>query len=70
MLKERQYHLSFNIIGSLLFMLVLTVPIQHLVVSIDPTDVPRQIANAHTFFNLINVVVQLPFAFVLIKIAT
>lgn len=63
-------HLSFNIIGSLLFMLILTVPIQHLVVSIDPNNVPRQIANAHTFFNLINVVVQLPFAFVLIKIAT
>lgn len=63
-------HLSFNVIGSLLFMLILTVPIQHLVVSIDPNDVPRQIANAHTFFNLINVIVQLPFSFVLIKIAT
>ncbi len=63
-------HLSFNVIGSLLFMIVLTVPIQHLVVSIDPGNVPRQIANAHTFFNLINVVVQLPFSFVLIKIAT
>lgn len=63
-------HLSFNVIGSLLFMLVLTRPIMHLVVSINPNDVPRQIANAHTFFNLINVIVQLPFAFVLIKIAT
>lgn len=63
-------HLTFNIIGSLLFMLILTVPIQHLVVSLDPGNVPRQIANAHTFFNLINVIVQLPFAFVLIKIAT
>ena len=63
-------HLSFNVIGSLLFMLVLTVPIQHLVVTFDPNDVPRQIANAHTLFNLINVVVQLPFSFVLIKIAT
>lgn len=63
-------HLSFNVIGSLLFMLVLTIPIQHVVVAMDPTDVPRQIANAHTMFNLINVVIQLPFSFVLIKIAT
>lgn len=63
-------HLTFNVIGSLLFMLVLTVPIKHIVLTMDPTDVPRQIANAHTLFNLINVVVQLPFSFVLIKIAT
>jgi phosphate:Na+ symporter len=63
-------HLSFNVIGSLLFMILLTGPIQQLVVYIDPNNVPRQIANAHTFFNLINVIVQLPFAFVLIKIAT
>ncbi len=63
-------HLTFNVIGSLLFMLVLTYPIKQIVVSMDPTDVSRQIANAHTLFNLINVVVQLPFAFVLIKIAT
>lgn len=63
-------HLTFNIIGSLLFMILLTYPIRMLVVSMDPNDVPRQIANAHTMFNLINVVIQLPFAFVLIKIAT
>lgn len=63
-------HLSFNVIGSLLFMLLLSKPIEHLVLSLNPNDVPRQIANAHTFFNLINVIVQLPFSFVLIKIAT
>lgn len=63
-------HLTFNIIGSLIFMIVLTIPIKHLVITLNPGDVPRQIANAHTFFNLINVVIQLPFAFVLIKIAT
>lgn len=63
-------HLTFNVIGSLLFMILLTYPIKMLVVSMDPNDVPRQIANAHTMFNLINVIIQLPFAFVLIKIAT
>ena len=29
----------------------------------------RQIANAHTLFNLINVIIQLPFANLLVKIA-
>lgn len=63
-------HLTFNTIGTILFMVLLSGPIQHFVTLWDPTDVPRQIANAHSMFNLINVVVQLPFAFVLIKIAT
>lgn len=63
-------HLTFNVIGSLIFMLVLTGPIKSLVTYLNPTDVPRQIANSHTLFNLINVVIQLPFAFVIIKIAT
>jgi phosphate:Na+ symporter len=60
--KAALMHLIFNIIGTILFMLILNKPILHLVMAIDPTDIPRQIANAHTFFNLINVVVQLPFA--------
>ncbi len=63
-------HLTFNLIGSLIFMLLLSGPIKALVQYLNPTDVPRQIANAHTFFNLTNVIIQLPFAFVIIKIAT
>lgn len=63
-------HLTFNVIGSLIFMLLLTGPIKAIVTYLDPTDVPRQIANSHTLFNLINVVIQLPFAFIIIKIAT
>lgn len=62
-------HLSFNVIGTLLFVLLLTKPITAIVTAIDPTDVARQIANAHTIFNLTNVVIQFPFAFILIKIA-
>lgn len=62
-------HLSFNVIGTLLFVLLLTKPITSIVTAIDPTDVARQIANAHTIFNLANVVIQFPFAFILIKIA-
>lgn len=62
-------HLTFNIIGTVLFMTLLTIPIKHLVVSMNPDDIGRQIANTHTLFNLINVLIQLPFSFVLVKIA-
>ncbi|MGB3366359.1 MAG: Na/Pi cotransporter family protein, partial [Acidaminobacteraceae bacterium] len=62
-------HLAFNIIGTLLFVLLLTNPIMRIVTSWDPTNVGRQIANAHTIFNLSNVVIQFPFAFILVKIA-
>jgi phosphate:Na+ symporter len=62
-------HLTFNIIGTLLFMLILTKPIAYVVTRIDPFDVARQIANTHTMFNIINVIIQFPFALFLIKIA-
>ncbi|SCZ78862.1 Na/Pi cotransporter family protein [Acidaminobacter hydrogenoformans] len=62
-------HLVFNLIGTLLFIVVLTKPIAYVVTQLDPNDVGRQIANAHTMFNLINVAVQFPFAMFLIKIA-
>ena len=63
-------HLCFNVIGTLLFIIVLSKPIVALVTSIDPTNVPRQIANAHTLFNVVNVIVLLPFASYLVKLAT
>lgn len=62
-------HLTFNVIGTLLFAFILNKPIQALVVSIDPINISRQIANAHTFFNVINVVIQFPFAGFIVKIA-
>ncbi len=55
-------HLLFNLIGTTIFMLVLKYPIKSLVLYLSEDDIQRQIANAHTFFNLINVVIQLPFA--------
>lgn len=63
-------HLCFNVIGTLLFIIVLSKPIISLVTSIDPTNVPRQIANAHTLFNVVNVIVLLPFSTYLVKLAT
>ncbi len=62
-------HLTFNIIGTLLFALVLQYPIIALVTRIDPTNVARQVANSHTFFNIINVIIQFPFAGFIVKIA-
>lgn len=62
-------HLSFNVIGTILFAFVLGKPIQLLVQHLDPNDVSRQIANAHTFFNFANVIIQFPFAMLLVKLA-
>lgn len=62
-------HLTFNIVGTLIFVIFLRSPITYLVTQWDPTDVARQIANAHSIFNLSNVVIQFPFAFFLVKVA-
>ena len=62
-------HFLFNLIGTLLFMLVLRIPIQNFVYNLSENDIPRQIANAHTIFNLLNVIIQFPFAGLLVKAA-
>ena len=62
-------HLSFNVIGTIIFMLVLNKPISAIVTHFDPTDTARQIANAHTLFNLINVIILIPFAKFIVNIA-
>lgn len=63
-------HFLFNLIGTILFMTVLRIPVQKLVVYLTPNNVQRQIANAHTFFNIFNVIIQFPFANLLVKAAT
>lgn len=62
-------HLLFNIIGTVIFVAVLSRPIMHFVALMDPGNIARQIANTHTLFNLINVCIQLPFAGVLVYLA-
>jgi phosphate:Na+ symporter len=62
-------HFLFNLIGTLMFMTIFRYPIEWLVTYISPDDVQRQIANAHTSFNLINLVIQFPFALLLVKAA-
>jgi len=62
-------HLTFNVIGTLLFALVLHIPITYVVTMMDPTDVTRQIANAHSLFNIVNVIIQFPIAGFIVKFA-
>lgn len=61
-------HFLFNVIGSIIFLAGLRIPVTSLVQSLTPNDIVRQIANAHTIFNLTNVILQVPFANFHIKI--
>ncbi len=61
-------HLIFNVVGTLLFMLML--PIVLPFVQRMGTDVVHQIANAHTSFNIANTLIQLPFVGLLVYLAT
>lgn len=63
-------HLLFNIFGTLIFVFLLSRPILHFVVQLNPGDIPRQIANTHSLFNVINMLIQLPFAGGLVYLAT
>lgn len=62
-------HFLFNVIGTIIFMTVLKRPVNYIVLRISPDNVQRQIANAHTLFNLLNVIIQIPFAGLLVKAA-
>ena len=62
-------HFLFNTIGTILFMTLLRKPVEMITLRIAPTDIQRQIATAHTLFNFVNVLIQLPFAGFLVKVA-
>ncbi len=66
--RAAMIHFIFNVTGTIIFMTILQYPIAWLVENLSPGNVSRQIANAHTFFNLINVIIQIPFAKFLVKI--
>lgn len=63
-------HLMFNIIGTLIFVFILSKPILNFVTQVSPGDIARQIANTHSLFNIINMLIQLPFAGALVFLAT
>lgn len=67
--KAAMLHLIFNLGGTLIFIPVLISGILGDIVStLSPDDVTRQIANAHTVFNVVNTAIMLPLTGVLIKI--
>lgn len=56
-------HLTFNVLGTAVFMILLFLfPITTWLTSSAPGDIPRQIANAHSAFNIVNTVLLFPFA--------
>ena len=55
-------HLSFNIIGTIIFTTVcLLTPLTSLVASWSPDNAAQQIANMHTLFNVVTTLILLPF---------
>ncbi|MGO1042091.1 Na/Pi cotransporter family protein [Clostridioides difficile] len=67
--RAAMMHLIFNVLGTVIFLVLLNKPIVNLVTSWDPSNVARQIANTHTLFNIISVLILLPFTKVIIKLA-
>ncbi|PIH00432.1 Na/Pi cotransporter family protein [Clostridium combesii] len=61
--KAALFHLTFNVIGTVIFAFILVplTPFVRIVTNLTPGDVGRQIANAHTMFNLINTFIQIWF---------
>ena len=64
-------HLIFNVMGTALFIaaILLGVPYVQWIEMLSPGDVVRQIANAHTGFNIINTLLTFPIAGYLVFLA-
>ncbi len=62
-------HLSFNIIGTIIFVIIsLITPFASWVEALTPGNVPAQIANVHTIFNTITTIILLPFGYKLVNL--
>jgi len=65
-------HLMFNIIGTIIFLIILQIPFipfLPFIKSLSPGDAVRQIANAHTTFNIVVTVLLFPLANYLVALA-
>ena len=63
-------HISFNVIGTIIFTIAcISLPVVSLVESLTPGNVPTQIANLHTIFNIVTSILLIPFGEYLVKIA-
>lgn len=64
-------HLLFNVIGTVLFLIIAEfTPFLKGIESLPGADPLRNIANAHTIFNIANTIILLPFAGYIVKAAT
>lgn len=64
--KAALIHLSFNVIGSIIFLIppitnLLQTIVTNLTPGMDGNIVAKQIANSHTIFNVVNTILLLPF---------
>lgn len=59
-------HLLFNLLGTMIFFVFFSKLTIHIVTSLGD-DPARQLANAHTFFNVLNTIILLPFAGLIVK---
>lgn len=64
-------HLTFNIIGTIIFTIVcILTPLTAVVQNFTPDNPAAQIANMHTLFNIVTTLLLLPFGTTLAKFAT
>ena len=62
-------HLSFNLIGTIIFVTIsMLLPFADFVQSLTPGNIPAQIANVHTVFNILTIIL-LPFGTKLVTLA-
>lgn len=66
--KAGLIHLFFNVIGVLIFIPFVN-PLISFIKTINPTDVARQVANAHTIFNITSTIILLPLSKYLVLLA-
>ncbi len=63
-------HISFNVIGTIIFtILCILTPLISIVESVTPGNAPAQIANLHTFFNIVTTCLLIPFGNLLAKLS-
>lgn len=62
-------HMLFNVMGTLIFIILFRDITVHIAKSLSPDNTARQLANAHTFFNITNTILLLPFANHLVTMA-
>lgn len=67
--RAAMIHLIFNILGTIIFLLLLNSLVVKFVVALDPGNVARQIANVHTIFNIVSTIILLPCNKFIVKLA-